>query len=157
VLEAILFVPVVVTLMMGMVEIGKVTYIYYMLRKAVYTVATYVAAQQGVNFCDAADASVAAAKQFALSGTTDAGATSFLPSLTPEMIQVRIERLEISSGSLVECDCSSTGCDSSIGGRSPDFIVVSIPDGYNVTPRIPFAPLIDIPLRPAVRVPFGGT
>ena len=128
-----------------------------MLRKAVYTTATYVSAQQGVNFCDAADATVAAAKQFALSGTTDVGAPAFLTALTPEMIQVRIERLDIATGSLIECDCSATGCDTSIGGHSPGFIVVSIPDGYIVTPRIPFAPLVEIPLRPAVRVPFGGT
>ena len=47
-----MFVPIVVTLLVGMVQIGKITYVYYTLRKTMYTMARYVAVQQGVNFCD---------------------------------------------------------------------------------------------------------
>ena len=41
---------------------------------------------------------------------------------------------------------------------APDYIVVSIPDGYPVRPVIPFFSVIDtIALRPRVKVPYGGT
>ena len=50
-----------------------------------------------------------------------------------------------------------TGCDTANGGGSPDFVVVSIPNGYEVNPRIPFLTLDPILLRPMVRVPYGGT
>lgn len=158
VLEVALFVPIVVTLLVGMVQIGKVTYVYYTLRKALYTMARYVAVQQGVNFCDAGDATILAAKNFAVSGSsTEDGAEAVLPNLTADMISIGIERVDTQSGTLGACDCSVTGCDASAGGRPPDFIVVSIPNGYEVTPRIPFLTIDPIPLSPQVRVPFGGT
>ncbi|MFN0169419.1 MAG: TadE/TadG family type IV pilus assembly protein [Bryobacteraceae bacterium] len=156
-LEAVFWIPIILLLMMGMFELGKLTYVYYMLQKTVTTVARYVASQQAVNFCDPIDTTVAAAKNLALTGTTDDGGTSFLQNLTADMIQVRIERFDVAVGELQECECSSTGCDATSSGRSPDFIVVSIPDGYNFTPRIPFVPLVEIALRPSVRVAFGGT
>ena len=158
VLEIALFVPIVVTLLVGMVQIGKVTYVYYTLRKTLYTMGRFVATQQGVNFCDDGDATVIAAKNFALSGTsTEDGADQILPALTTDMITVSIERIDPQSGAPTTCDCSVTGCDTGAGGGPPDFIVVSIPDGYQVNPRIPFLTLDPILLRPMVRVPYGGT
>lgn len=157
ILEAAFWIPFVLLLMMGTFELGKLTYIYYMLRKTVFTVAQYVSSQQGLNFCDPEDATVAAAIQFALTGSPDPGGVSYLQNLTADMIQVRIERFDVRAGELRECECSAAGCDAAAGGRAPDFVVVSIPDGYVYTPRIPLVPLVQIPLRPAVRVPFGGT
>ena len=158
VIEVALFVPILMTLLVGMVQIGKITYVYYTLRKTMYTMARYVAVQQGVNFCDAGDPTIVAAKNFAVSGTsTEDGAEPVLPNLTADMISVAAERTDAQSGTVVQCECSVTGCDSAAGGRPPDFIVVSIPDGYEVRPRIPFLTLDPIPLRPQVRVPFGGT
>ncbi len=158
VLEVAMFVPILFSLLIGMTQIGKITYIYYTLRKTMFSMARYVAAQQGVNFCDNADTTVVAAKNFAVSGTsTDDASNPVLPNLTPDMISISIERRDPATGGLGECDCSVTGCDTSAGGQAPDFIVVSIPDGYQVTPRIPFLTLDAIPLRPQVRVPFGGT
>jgi hypothetical protein len=43
------------------------------------------------------------------------------------------------------------------GGPRPDFITVSIPDGYQVTPRIPYILLDPILFKPQIRIPFGGT
>jgi Flp pilus assembly protein TadG len=158
VIEVALFVPVVVTLLVGMTQIGKITYTYYTLRKTMYTMARYVAVQQGVNFCDDADPAIVAAKNFAVSGTsTQDGSAPVLPNLTSDMISVAAERVDAQSGTVGACDCSVTGCDAAAGGRAPDFIVVSIPNGYEVSPRIPFLTLDPIPLRPQVRVPFGGT
>src|SRR5437763_16211362 len=88
-LEVALFVPIIVTLLVGMIQIGKITYVYYTLRKTLYTMGSFVAAQQGVNFCDDADATVVAAKNFALNGTNgDDGTDPILPALTADMINV---------------------------------------------------------------------
>ena len=158
VLEIALFVPILFTLLVGMVQIGKITYVYYTLRKTLYTMGRFVAAQQGVNFCNDADAAVLAAKNFALSGNSSEEATNtLLPALTADLITVGIERYDPESGVPVACDCSVTGCDTANGGGSPDFVVVSIPNGYEVNPRIPFLTLDPILLRPIVRVPYGGT
>jgi Flp pilus assembly protein TadG len=158
VIEVALFVPILMTLLVGMEQIGKITYTYYTLRKTMYTMARFIAVQQGVNFCDDADPTIVAAKNFAVSGTsTDPGADAVLPNLTSDMLAVSAERADAQSGAVVACDCSVTGCDAAAGGGAPDFIVVSIPDGYEVRPRIPFLTLDPIPLRPQVRVPFGGT
>ena len=158
VLEVALFVPIIVTMLVGMVQIGKITYVYYTLRKTLYTMGTYVSAQQGVNFCDEGDAAVLAAKNFALSGTSsDVSIDPIIPTLTADMISVSIERIDPASGAPVACDCSVTGCDAAAGGGSPDFVVVSIPNGFQVNPRIPFLTIDQILLRPQVRVPYGGT
>lgn len=158
VLEIALFVPILFTLLVGMVQIGKITYVYYTLRKTLYTMGRFVAAQQGVNFCDEADAAVLAAKNFALSGNSSEEATNtLLPALTADLITVSVERFDPESGVPVACDCSVTGCDTANGGGSPDFVVVTIPNGYEVNPRIPFLTLDPILLRPQVRVPYGGT
>jgi hypothetical protein len=161
VLETALFVPILVLLMVGMVQIGKITFTYYTLRKTLYTAARYVATQQGVDLCDASDPSVQGAINLALTGnSTDAGGTNpILPALTADMITLNIERVDPASGVPGACDCSVTGCDTNAGGGEPDFVVASIPNGYSVTPVIPGVTLPNGPilLRPTVRVPFGGT
>jgi hypothetical protein len=155
VLETALFIPILLLLISGMVQFGKITYVYYTLKKTLYTAARYLAIQQGVDFCDDANTAIAAAKQYALTGTTDGSAQSFLPALTADMIQVQTECYDPASQSVGQC--LAAGCGSAAGGPRPDYVVVSIPDGYQVTPRIPFVLLDPIPLRPQVRVPFGGT
>ena len=158
VLEIALFVPILVTLLVGMIQIGKITYVYYTLRKTLYTMGRFVSVQKGVNFCDDADLTILAAKNFALNGlSSDDGTDPILPALTTDMVSVSIERIDPSSGVPVACDCSVTGCDTAAGGGSPDFVVVTIPDGFQVNPRIPFLTLDPILLRPLVRVPYGGT
>jgi hypothetical protein len=157
VLEVALFVPIIITLLVGMQQIGKVTYLYYTLRKTIYTAAKYVASQQGVNFCDDADPVVLAAKNFALTGTVEGDTQGLLPALTADMIAIRIERYTPESQDLGECECTTSGCDTANNGTSPDYVVVSIPEGYQVQLRIPFLTLDPILLKPKVRVPFGGT
>jgi hypothetical protein len=161
VLEAALWVPILVLLLVGMDQIAKITYTYYTLRKTLYTAARYAATQQGVDFCNGSDPAVMAAINLALTGTsTDAGGTDpILPALTSDMITLNIERLDSTSGVPTTCDCSITGCDTNAGGGEPDFVVASIPNGYAVTPVIPGVTLPNGPilLKPTVRVPFGGT
>jgi Flp pilus assembly protein TadG len=156
-LEATLFIPIIVLLLMGMISLGKLGYTYYTLHKTLYTLARYLGTQQGVNFCDEADPIILAAKAYALSGTTDSTAEPILAGLTADMIQVSIERVDPTTESNATCECSASGCDTSQGGLAPDFIVVSLTDGFPFQFNIPMLPLDPIPLRPQIRIPYGGT
>lgn len=147
--------PVLLLLLVGMVQFGKMTYVYYTLKKTLYGVATMVAGQVSVDFCDLANPIVTSAKTLALSGSADAEAESIIPSLTADMIQVDMECIDPATGEAGPCD--TAGCEGPAGGPRPDFIIVSIPDGYQVPLRIPYLLLDPVTFRPEVRVPFGGT
>ena len=100
------------------------------------------------NFCDlAGDPSVAAALQLAVTGTTDGSGTPLISNLTTDMFTV--------SAQCGDGPCSTSGCPA-ISPR-PDYIMVSMPAGYVIQPRIPLVTLDPIPLRPFVIMPFGGT
>jgi Flp pilus assembly protein TadG len=156
-LENAMYLPILFVLLMGMMEIARVTYTYYTVQKLLYSIGRYVGTQQGVNFCDDTDATVVAAKNFALTGTTDGSGTASITNLTVDQIQVRIERYTAATDEIGQCECSATGCDTTNGGQSPDNVVVSIPDGFPVRLSIPNLPIDPIVLRPRVRVPFQGT
>jgi Flp pilus assembly protein TadG len=94
VVEAALWIPVMVLLIVAMVQVGKITYLYYSLKKTVYSAARYLSLQPGVNFCDLAnDPSVAAALQFAITGTSDGSAPPLvrprIPVITLDPIALR--------------------------------------------------------------------
>jgi hypothetical protein len=156
-IETVLFLPILLMLFIGTVELARIGWIYFTLSKQLYLMARYVGTQEGVNFCDDSDAAVAAAKNLAVRGSTDDSNEPILPDFTTDMVSLRLERYSADSEDLGECDCSNTGCDIATGGRQPDYIVASIPDGYPVRLIIPLIPSDPIPLRPRVRVPFGGT
>lgn len=156
--EIAMLMPIILLLLVGMAQLARITYIYYTLRKTVYSVARYVGTQQGVNFCDAADPTIAAGINFGLTGTTDASQPVFVTGLTADMIAVTAERYDPVGLSLGACSCDVTGCDAAQGGSVPDYIVVSIPNGYLVPVRIPLLPQLDpIALKPQVKVPYAGT
>lgn len=153
--ESAMWVPILVLLFMGMVELGRVTFTYYSLHKLLYSIARLVGTGQGTNFCSD-QSNVQDTITFVLNGGNVEG-TSVVQALQANQIAVRIERYDPASGELSVCDCSSTGCDTDAGGRPPDFVVVSLPDGYPMRLAIPGLNLDPIPLRPQVRVPYGGT
>ncbi len=155
VLEAVMFLPFMFLLVVGMLRIGEITYLYYTLKKALYATATYLSTQQGVDFCSDSTGLIAAAKNFGLTGTTDGSQDSFLPQLTPDLVNVTTECYDASTQTVGACTLNCDGA--AVGVVHPDFLVVSIPDGYTVRPRIPYLLSDEIPLRPFVRVPFGGT
>ena len=156
-MESILFLPILFMLLFGMVEFARITWTYFTLQKILYAVGRYAATQPAVNFCDDADPILTDAKNLATRGVGDAAGDLQLPSLTPELIQVRLERVQTDNPALGDCECSSTGCDNAQGGRGPDFVVVSLTDGYSLRTSIPFVPSETFLLRPVVRVPYGGT
>jgi len=155
--EAALFIPVFLMLLLGTIELGKVAYTYYMLEKVMYNFARYLGTQQGTNFCDSGDPNIAAAAAVAVTGTTDSSALPIVNGLTPGMLEVRFERFDAASQQVVPCDCSVAGCDASQGGQPPDFITVSLTDGYTVHPLFWGFQVDPFPLRPEVKVPYGGT
>jgi hypothetical protein len=150
-----MWIPIMVLLFMGMVELARVTFTYYSLHKLLYSIARLVGTGRGINFCSDQN-SVQDTVSFVLNGGNVEGQPIIL-ALQANQIAVRIERYDPASGELSVCDCSATGCDLDAGGRPPDYVVVSLPDGYPMRLAIPGLNLDPIPLRPQVRVPYGGT
>jgi hypothetical protein len=155
VLELAMWLPVFFLLNAGIIQFGKITYLYYTLRKIEYTVARSVSIQSGVNFCpDAGDPIIQGAIQFALTGTTDGSGPPLVSNLTAGMISVTTECIDPATGLPGPCDTS--GCDGAVGAQRPAYLVVTIPDGYQVLPRIPYILVNPFQLRPTVAIPFGG-
>jgi hypothetical protein len=153
-MEAALWIPIMTLLIVGMIQVGKITYLYYSLKKSVYTAARYLSLQQGVNFCDLTnDPNVAAAFQLAVTGTTDGSGTPLISNFTIDMLQVTAECVDAVSG--VPGPCDTSACPTATA--RPDYILVSMPGGFQVQPRIPFITLLPIHLMPSAMVPFGGT
>jgi hypothetical protein len=155
--ELAMFLPFLFLLLFGMIELARIEFTYYTLHKMLYQVARYLGTQQAVNFCDEGDAMVTAAKNFVTTGSTDGSTDPYIANFTASQISVRIERIDPNTGEIGECSCDSTGCDAAQGGQAPDFLVVSIPGGYSIRPNLPFMSVEPIPLRPTVRLPYGGT
>jgi len=153
ILEAALFIPVLVLLIGGMVQIGKVTYVYYTLKKIVWAAGREVATQQGVNFCGdvAGDAVAQAAINLAVN---DANGTPIIANLPPISIATQCTDPANAGGALIPCDTSN--CDALNLAQKPDFLVVTLQGGYAVQVRIPFLNPIPVTLNPSVTVPFGG-
>ena len=155
-LEVAMFLPVLTLLLVGMYQIAQITYTYYTLRKAVYAAATYLSAEQGVNFCNnPADAGISAAINFGITGTTDGSQPAVVAGLTADMIVITPETYQPATQTAIAYDTSVCA-----GGDTtpPDYITVSITNGFTVQPAIPFFSTIQpISLSPKVKVPYGGT
>jgi hypothetical protein len=156
-LESALLVPILLALLIGTTELGRVTYTYYMIQKVLAGLARSLGTQQGVNFCDGADPLMLAAINNALTGTSDASGAPIVTGLAPGMIQVTIARYDPNSQQLAPCDCSASGCDASQGGGPPGYIVVSLTNGYTVRPLFWGFSVLPFPLQPSVTVPYAGS
>ena len=155
VVEAAMWMPVLFLLISGIIQFGKITYLYYTLRKIEYDIARSVSIQSGVDFCPGdSDPWVQEAIEFALTGTSDGSGPPLVENLTAGMISVTTECVDPATGLPGACDTS--GCDGAVGAQRPDYVVVAIPDGYQVQLRIPYILLSPFQFRPTVAVPFGG-
>jgi hypothetical protein len=155
-LETALWVPILVSLFMGTIELARVSYTYYAVHKALYTVARMVGSSTSANLCTDDDATRTEAINFALRGGLEETSTPPVQGLEASQIEISLEAISPDDGSLVECDCSSSGCDTANGGVAPSYIVVSMPDGFSFQFRLPGLNVDPIPLRPRVRIPYGG-
>jgi hypothetical protein len=154
-IEVAMWLPFLFLLIGGIIQFGKITYTYYSLQKTVTTIASYLAVQNGVNFCpDAGDPAVTAAIEFGLTGTTDGSGTPYIEGLTADMISVTTQCID--PVTLTLGDCSVSGCSTPVGAQRPDFLTVSLPNGYVIQPRIPYMLVDPIPLKPKATVAYGG-
>ncbi len=156
-IEGVIFIPLVILLLLGMMEFGRVAYTYYQLQKVMYAFARHAGTQQNINLCDPGNELLTQSVAVARTGTGDVTADPVILGLQASDFRVRVERYNPDTDSLTECDCSSNGCDVSQGGSAPDFIFVDLVNGYSVTLRIPLIAQDPILLRPSVRLPFGGS
>jgi hypothetical protein len=156
-IEAALFLPIVLALLIGTEELARVTYTYYMIQKILSDVALTLGTQVGINFCNSGDPLLVAAINNALTGTADGSGDPLVVGLTPDMVTVTIARYDPISAGLTPCDCSAAGCDASQGGTPPNFIVVSLANGYQVHPLFWGFNIDPFPLQPSVTAPYYGT
>ncbi len=151
VLEFALWFPVLLLLVVGMIEFGRIEYLQYSLRKALYTVGRTLSVQQGLDLCDAGVLAAMVQNLIADPNTQQ----PLVSNLTADMIQVSTVCLD-ASGNPLPCDTS--GCTGiAATPQQPAFLTVSIPGGYPVQLRIPYTQLSPTPLYPTVTVPFTGS
>jgi Flp pilus assembly protein TadG len=145
-IEAALFIPVLLLLITGTVQFGKVTFVYFSLKKMVWAAGRQLAIQQGINYCDLAnDTAAQAAISFALN---DANGTPIIDNVTTLNVSAQCAAAD---GTLSACECA----DETARPR-PSQLLVTVPDGYTVQVRIPFLNPIPVTLQPYALVPFGG-
>lgn len=156
-LETVLVLPFLLLFLIGTIELGRIVYTYFALQKAMYSIARLAGTQQGINLCDSNDPLLTSSINTVLTGTSAGSGPSLIGGLTATDIQIRVERYDATSNSLAQCACSIFGCDTSAGGAPPDFLVVSLINGYTVSPVFPLFKVEPFQLRPQVRIPYGGT
>ncbi len=153
VLEGALWIPVMVLLVVGTIQLGKISYTYFSLRKAAFSAGRYLAVQQGTDFCNlAGDANAQAALNFAI--TDPNTGAPLISGLTTDMLAISTECVDPATGAVGACDTS--GCGAAAGAQRPTYIVVTI-SGFTMQPRIPGLSLEPIALSPSVTVAFSGS
>jgi hypothetical protein len=147
-----MWIPILLLLIVGMIQLGKLTYLDYVLSKIVYNAARNLATTQNLNFCDPGDPVTAAA----IGGAINDPATSqpLIANLTADMLVVTTQCLD-ATGAIGTCDVS--GCQGVAGAQRPDYVTVAITNGYSFPIRIPFINLDPVLLRPSATSPFGGS
>src|SRR5882724_9534133 len=133
-LETVLLLPFLLLFLLGTIELGKVVYTYYALQKALYSIARLAGTQQGINLCDTNDPLLVSSINTVLTGTSAGDGTPIIQGLAATDIQIRVERYDPTGNALTQCACSLLGCDTAAGGAPPDFLVVSLTNGYTVSP-----------------------
>jgi hypothetical protein len=151
VLEFALWFPVLLLLVVGMIQFGRLAYLQYSLRKALYTVGRTLSVQQGLDLCDAGV--LAGMVQNLINDPTTG--QPLVSNLTADMITVTSVCLD-AAGNPLPCDTS--GCAGlAATPQKPAFLTVSILGGYPVQLLIPYTQLPPTPLYPSVTVPFTGS
>ena len=145
VLEMVAVIPLLLLLIVGMVQFGKLTYQYYAWKKLIYAAGRQVAVQQGINFCDVAnDPTAQAAIRVALNDATGA-------PVVPELTTVNITpQCADSTGELAAC----TSCPDM--NPQPGYLLVTVPAGLTLQIRLPYLSPVDLTMQPWALVPFGG-
>ena len=158
--EVALQIPLMMALLFGGVQIGRVFYTYHSLQKALRGGAGLAAKAVNVNYCDTSDLTLTDIRNFAVYGNLQGEGNPVVPGLTTDMIQILPERGIPDTTGITECACTTDtdSCDVTTTGRAPDFVVLNFgPDGFPLTVPFPFVTLPPINLRVSVRMPVTGS
>ena len=155
--ETALILPLIVMMLFGAFQFGRVFYLYNTLQKSLRGGVQYVLRSQGVNFCDPNDPILIDARNFIVFGNLQGTGDPVVTGLTTEMIQFLPERGDPASATIVDCVCAGDGsCDIANGGTSPDYITVNLGSGFPVELTFPLVHLGTFNLRVSVRQSFLG-
>ncbi len=154
--EMALLVPVLILILFGAFDLGRVFYTYHSLQKAPRGGAGVLAHTSNVNFCDPGDTTITDVKNMIVFGNLQGVGDPIILGLTPDMIQVTPERTATGSTVVDQCPCGSDtdSCDPTSGGRAPDFVVVSLgPAGFPLTMALASVNFGTFSLKVSVRMP----
>ena len=159
VVELALQIPLMMTLLFGGVEIGRIFYTYHTLEKALRGGAGLVSRSVNVNYCDSSDLTLTDVRNFIVFGNLQGAGNPVVPGLTPDMIQILPERGATETTAVTECVCTvdADSCDVTSTGRAPDFVVVRLSDGFPLPVPFAFVNIGTITLRVSVRMPVTGS
>jgi hypothetical protein len=158
--EVALQIPLLMALLFGAVEIGRVFYTYHALNKALRGGAGLAARAVNVNYCDNSDVTLTDVRNFVVYGNIQGEGNPIVSGLTTDMVQILPERGIPDSTGISECICSedSGGCDVATSGRAPDFVVLTFgPDGFPLRIPFPFSDISSVNLHVSVRMPVTGS
>jgi hypothetical protein len=159
-IEVALQIPLLMALLFGAVEIGRVFYTYHALNKALRGGAGLAARAVNVNYCDNSDVTLSDIRNFVVYGNIQGEGNPIVLGLTTDMVQILPERGIPDSTGISECICSedSGGCDLANSGRAPDFVVLTFgPDGFPLRIPFPFSTINSVNLHVSVRMPVTGS
>lgn len=158
VVELAFQIPLMLAILFGSVQIGRVFYVYHTLQKAVRGGAGLLARSVNVDYCNSEDATLADARNFMVYGNLQGEGTPVVQGLTPDMIQIVPERGVTGTTGVTECLCAedAESCAVSTGGRAPDFVVVNLGSGFPLPIPFPFVDLGTVNLSVSVRMPVTG-
>lgn len=147
--------PVLLLILFGAFELGRVYYTYHSLQKALRGGAGVLARTGNVNYCDSGDAAIIDIKNVIVFGNLQGTGDPVIQGLTPEMVVITPERTQSDSTTVDLCPCGdTTGCDPASGGRAPDFVVVSLgPTGFPMNVALAYINLGTFSLKVSVRMP----
>lgn len=151
-------IPLMLVILFGAVQIGRVFYVYHTLQKALRGGAGLLARSVNVDYCNSEDTKHTDARNFIVFGNVQAEGVPVVQGLTPDMIQILPERVAAGTTGVTECSCvaDANSCDISSGGRAPDFVVVNLGAGFPLQVTFPYVNLGTINLRVSVRMPVTG-
>jgi hypothetical protein len=142
----------------GTVQLARIFYTYHTLQKAVRGGAALLSRSSSVNYCDAADTTLVGAKNFIVFGNLQGVGTEILPGLA-DLIEIVPERQIPQTTGVDQCMCATgdaDSCDTSGGGRPPDFVVVNLGSGFPLQLPFAYVSLATINLKVSVRMPVTG-
>ncbi len=145
-----LLIPLLLMVLFGAYELGRIFWTYHTLQKAVRGGAGMLSRATNVNFCDPSDPTMIAASNFIVWGNLQGSGPAIVRDADVQTLQglIQIEPETVSANSSAPAPCCGLAdgdpdsCDLTTGGRAPDFVVVNLgPEGFPVNVAFPFVSL----------------